>query len=318
VKFAEFPDVDPTEKWRQGIHMVKTPFCALCADDDLVILDGLRRCLNTLRTNLAASVVQGYSFTFLPQLNGDIELNNIVYFNPSIEEKSAVGRIAKLFEQYQAPTYGAFRTPVLQRIYDASRPLERDLSRELLWSALTAVEGAIIRLPCFSYGRNMGPSGAYECWHPLEWFCKDPDSLFAEYLRYRELVAAAVLERADNDQTPQQVCDMLDCIHLRYLAKHAPDSVLEFIVQQQVAGADFASYWPSHEIQLPLYHSSGVRPSKMGETLSPTNIRRKDRSYKLFPSFFAPLGVEAPRVDEVVQLLATLDSYPAIPDATSP
>src|SRR4030081_2124399 len=35
VEFAEFPDLEPAEKWRQGIHKVTTPFCALCADDDI-------------------------------------------------------------------------------------------------------------------------------------------------------------------------------------------------------------------------------------------------------------------------------------------
>ena len=27
VEFAEFPDLEPIEKWRQGIHKVRTPFC---------------------------------------------------------------------------------------------------------------------------------------------------------------------------------------------------------------------------------------------------------------------------------------------------
>ena len=34
VEFAEFADLEPAEKWRQGIHKVTTSFCALCADDD--------------------------------------------------------------------------------------------------------------------------------------------------------------------------------------------------------------------------------------------------------------------------------------------
>ena len=88
VEFAEFPDLEPIEKWRQGIHKVTTPFCALCADDDLVILEGVRRCLVSLRSNLTASVVQGYSFTFLLRPDGDIELNNIVYFRPTIDDPS--------------------------------------------------------------------------------------------------------------------------------------------------------------------------------------------------------------------------------------
>ena len=42
----------------------------------------------SLRSNLTRSVVQGYSFTFLPRPDGDMELNNIVYFRPTIDDAS--------------------------------------------------------------------------------------------------------------------------------------------------------------------------------------------------------------------------------------
>jgi glycosyltransferase domain-containing protein len=319
VEFAEFPDGNLVEKWRQGIHKVSTPFCALCADDDLVILGGVRRCLDTLRGNPAASVVQGYSFTFLPRLNGDIELNNIVYFTPSIEEDSPLERLAKLFERYQAPSYGVFRTEALQRTYDLFRPLTKTLLLELLWSALTAIDGHIIRLPDFSYGRSMGPSAAYDHWHPLEWFCKDPDGLFAEYLRYRELLAAAVMRQPDNEQEFDEVHHVLDLIHLRYLAKHAPDAALEFIAEQQMACVQFSEYWPRHEVHLPLYTAAGVRGSTP-EIFGEISIQHRARSYLLFPSFYAPAETESPHMDDIIRLIDTLGNYKptfdGIPEAT--
>jgi glycosyltransferase domain-containing protein len=246
VEFAEFADLEPAEKWRQGIHKVTTSFCALCADDDIVILAGVQRCLDALRTNLSASTVQGYSFTFLPRSDGDMELNNIVYFRPTIDDASPLQRLDKLFQQYQALSYGVFRTPTLRRILDALQPLTKTLARELLWSALTAVNGHVIRLPHFSYGRNMGASKPYDYWHPLEWFSKDPESLFAEYLRYRGLTAAAIIQRPDNEHQFDEIHEMLDLIHLRYLARHAPDSAVKFITEQQISGIDFAEYWPRH------------------------------------------------------------------------
>jgi glycosyltransferase domain-containing protein len=309
VEFAEFPDLDPTEKWRQGIHKVATPFCALCADDDLVVLEGTRQCLSTLSANPAASVVQGYSFTFLARPDGDMELNNIVYFNPTIDDDSPLARLDKLYQQYQAPSYGIFRTPALQRIFDALQPMTEILARELLWSSLTVIDGQLIRLPNFSYGRSMGPSTTYERWHPLEWFCKDPDSLFAQYLPYRELVAAAVMQRPDNEQQLGEVRDVLDVIHLRYLARHAPDSVLEFIAEQQMAGVDFAEYWPRHELHLPLYEAAGIGMSTPPETLRPVSVRGHARSYLLFPSFYAPRGIESPQMNDIVRLMGILDSY---------
>jgi hypothetical protein len=120
----------------------------------------VRQCLEVLRRNPSASVVQGYSFSFLPRPDGDMELANIVYFTPSIIDKTPLQRLARLFAQYQAPSYGIFRTQSLQRTFDTLQPITSILARELLWSALTVIEGANIRLPDFSYGRSIGPSAS--------------------------------------------------------------------------------------------------------------------------------------------------------------
>jgi glycosyltransferase domain-containing protein len=309
IEFAEFPDLAVEKKWHQGVDKVSTPFCALCADDDLVVLEGVRQCLDALGGNAAASVVQGHSFTFLPRPDGDMELSNIVYFSPSIDDGSPLARLDTLFQQYQAPTYGMYRTAALQRVFAALEPMTKILPRELMWSALAAIEGQVVRLPVFSYGRNMGPSAAYEHWHPLEWFCKNPDGLFAEYLRYREYIVAAVIQRPDNMHKPEEIRGVLDVIHLRYLAKHAPDSSLKFIVDQQMAGIDFAEYWPRHEIHLPLYEAAGIGASQPAESLGSVNMRGRERSYILSPSFYAPRRADPPKVDSVVRLIGVLDGY---------
>src|SRR5262249_33048321 len=118
VEFAEFSDLDPAEKRRQGINNVTTRFCALCASDDLVILEGLRGCLDALRGNPAASVAVGACFTFLPRPDGEIELNG-VQLGATINDASPLKRLDRLLQQYQAPSYGVFRFRVLQRILDA-------------------------------------------------------------------------------------------------------------------------------------------------------------------------------------------------------
>jgi hypothetical protein len=81
----------------------------------------------------------------------------------------------------------------------------KTLTRELLWSALAAIDGHLVRMPDFSYGRCMGPSGRYGCRHPLEWFCKDSDGLLTEYLPYCDLLVEAMMQRADNEQQPDEI-----------------------------------------------------------------------------------------------------------------
>jgi glycosyltransferase domain-containing protein len=312
VEFAAFPELEPGEKCRQGIRKVTTPFCALCADGDVVILEGMRQCLDALRRNPAASVAQGRSFGFQPRPDGDMELNNTVDLRATIEDLSPSARLGNLFRQYQTTNSGMFRTPVLLRIFDALQPMTKVLARDLLWSALTVIEGQSLHLSNFSYGRSMGSSDTYDHSHPLEWLCKDPEGLFAEYLRYRELLAAAVMRRPDNELQPDEVRDLLDLIHLRYLVQHAPDSVLEFITEQQIAGFDFADYPPHRQTYFPLYDAATIGAAAKSQALRAVHMRGRERSYLLFPNFYAPRGSESPQLDSVIRLIGILDRYPPV------
>jgi glycosyltransferase domain-containing protein len=311
VDYLEFPsETHPFDKFREGVHKVTTEFCALCADDDLVVLDGVERCLDALRANPLASVAQGYSFSFLCRQSGDMDLGSLLYFNSTIDDAAPLGRVANLFARYQAATYGNYRTPVLARILDTIKPMASILGRELLGSALAAVEGQMIRVPCFSHGRSMDASEAYERWHPLEWFAKDPQGLFTEYTVYREVMAEAVLRRPDNPLDATAVRLVLDTIHLRYLLKHAPDGALAFIAQEKMAGAPFEAYWPRAEIHQPLYEAASIGTSAPASVPAIARERYHDgRVYSLHPNFFAPLGANAPSDAAIDELLHGLDHY---------
>jgi glycosyltransferase domain-containing protein len=318
VELVEVPDLEPDEKRRRGIHKVTTRFCAVCTDRDLVILEGVRECLEILRTNLMASVVQGCSFSFLPRSDGDVELNDIMHFGRTIDDLSPMRRLISLLQRYQSPLYGVFRTAALQRILDTLQPMTKALARDLLWTALTVIEGHHIGLSSFTYGRRRGSSDRSDCWHPLEWFCKDADGMFAEYLRYRELLASALTRRPDNDLQSEEVRDLLDLIHLRFLAQHAPDSVLEFIASQEIASIDFANDWPPRRFPLPPFKATSTGTPAESETLSPFNVRGRDRGYLLFPGFYAPARSDQPQFDSVVRLIGILDSYRPTTDGSRP
>jgi glycosyltransferase domain-containing protein len=322
LDYAEFPaETHPFDKFREGVHKVTTQFCALCADDDLVVLDGVKRCLDALRCNPRASVAQGYSFSFLCRADRKMDLGNILYFSSTIEDATPLARVAKLFARYQAATYGNYRTPVLQRIFDTLKPMTSILARELLGSALAAIEGQMIRVPCFSHGRSMDASESYEHWHPLEWFAKDPQGLFSEYRIYRELMAQAVLKRPDNNLDAAAVRRVLDLLHLRYMVKHAPDGALAFMTEQKMLGVPFEGYWPRPEIHQPLYEAARIGTSasvSTGVAAEKCSGFGDGRTYNLHPNFSAPLGTDAPSDEAVTELLHSLDHYDFRPSSACP
>jgi glycosyltransferase domain-containing protein len=312
LDYVEFPsEMHPFDKFREGVHKVTTEFCALCADDDLVMLDGVKRCLEALRRNPRASVAQGYSFSFLCHQNGDMDLGNILYFSSTIDDATPLARLAKLFARYQAATYGNYRTPALQRILDTLKPMTSMLGRELLGSALAAIEGQMIRVPCLSHGRSMDASESYQRWHPLEWFAKDPPGLFSEYQLYRELLVQAVLKRADNALDAVAVARVLDLIHLRYMIKHAPDSALAFMTDQKMCSVPFEEYWPQPKIHQPLYEAACIGTSAPESTQAAVEKRTGPggRTYNLHPNFSAPLGTDSPGREAIADLLHSLDHY---------
>jgi len=312
LDYAEFPsEMHPFDKFREGVHKVTTDFCALCADDDLVLLDGVQRCLEALRSNPLASVAQGYSFSFLCPQDGDMDLGNVLYFTSTIDDATPLARLAKLFARYQAATYGNYRTAVLQRIFDTLKPMRSILARELLGTALAAIEGQMLRVACFSHGRSMDTSESYEHWHPLEWFAKDSQGLFSEYHSYRELMAEAVLARPDNTLNAAAVRRVLDLIHLRYMVSHAPDGALAFIADQKMSGVPFEEYWPRPEIHQPLYEAAHVgtsAPATAGYSVEGGRFGG-ERVYNLHPNFSAPLGMAAPAQEAIKDLLHALDNY---------
>jgi glycosyltransferase domain-containing protein len=324
LDYVEFQsDTHPFDKFREGVHKVTTEFCALCADDDLIVPDGVQRCVDALRSTPQASVAQGLSFSFLCDPDGDMDLANVLYFSSTIDDATPLARVAKLFACYQAATYGTYRTPVLQGILDTLVPVRSILARELLGSALASIEGHMIRVTCFSHGRSMDTSESYEHWHPLEWFAKDSQGLFSEYHQYRELLVQAVLKRPDNPLDTAAVQRVFDLIHLRYMVKHAPESALAFIAEQEMHGVPFKEYWPRPEIHYPLYEAARVG------TLAPPSIKmisRKrsrcrdgERRYNLHPNFYAPLGADAPGHEAIMNLLHSLDHYDfRLPAVTPP
>jgi glycosyltransferase domain-containing protein len=321
LEYVEFPsETHPFDKFREGLHKVTTEFCALCADDDLVLLDCVQHCLDALRSNPNASVAQGYSFSFLCQHDGDMDLGNILYFTPTIDDSTPLARLAKLFARYQAATYGNYRTPVLQRIFDTLKPMRSILARELLGTALAAIEGPMIRVSCFGHGRSMDASESYEHWHPLEWFAKDPRGLFSEYHHYRELMAQAVLSRPDNTLEAEAVRRVLDLIHIRYMVRHAPDGALAFIADQKLSGVPFEEYWPRPEIHHPLYETASIGTSApaIPATLIDGGRIGLQRSYNLHPNFSAPLGTAAPAQTAIMDLLHSLEDYQLESPAAQP
>lgn len=264
ISYKEYDQtIKPFDKFYDGVSQVPTEFCQLCADDDLILVKELGLCVEQLKLHPKASVVHGYYFTFLEdEIPGGMDISQILYYSNTIDAEQPLLRLRNLFKQYQALTYGVYRTAILKRILHTIKNVDRILARELLASALAVVYGHAIRLPLFTHGRSQGASESYQYWHPLEWLMKTPQGLFNDYQRYQKILVTETINAADNGVLlKEEVERKIDLIHLSYLLRHAPKDSYEFLMDKIMQDKGVDDVWPALEVQLPLIHAAHAEAS---------------------------------------------------------
>jgi hypothetical protein len=252
-------------------------------------------------------------------------------------------RLRQLFRNYQALTYGTYRTQALQRVLELVKPLESLLARELLASALSVMHGKVRRLRCFTNGRSFGPSGNYRHWHPLEWLIDSPDGLFAEYGRYREILIRELMATPAYVRSLETTQRIVDLIHMFYLLRHVPFEAYDFILDHVTSGKEPYEFWPADQIQLPLIRASAYFPPptaggakaepsekpmmelvdrlrdlfakisgrRASSEVFPRRVRTSAREYRLHQQFVRPEPVELFSISDVdvARLLQSMDGY---------
>lgn len=340
IDYREYDvSIKPFDKFYDGVAHVKTPFCQLCADDDLIMVDEIPRCIQSLITHPDASVVHGYYFAFFEcETQKSIDISQILYYTPTNDADEPLLRLRNLFKQYQALTYGIYRTPILQHILYTVKSVDRILARELLASALAVVHGKIIRLPCFTHGRSMSASESYQFWHPLEWLVRTPEGLFSEYKDYKKILVAEMMGLSNNVLTQAEVERKVDLIHFDYLLHHTPLNAYEFLMNNVFLGREIDEVWADHAVQMPLIQAAnniqkkallaesvdittrvfkklrGLLQKKSVRPLEqqyPEEAKTSVRTYRLHKNFLEPeVGYSiSVNVNDVSKLTMALDNY---------
>lgn len=348
IQYLEFdPTIKPFDKFAQGVAKVKTKYCQLCADDDLIMIEGIHHCLDFLRQNEKFVVAHGYYFMFKECTEqGGMDIPYTLYHAPSYEAKNPIHRLQSLFRNYQALTYGIYSTVVLQKIFAKVQGVEKILARELLSSALAVIYGKVARLPIFTHGRNQGASACYQCWHPLEWLMVDPKSLFAEYQHYAEILTQEIAQSQDFGQAITEIRRLVDLIHMFYLMRHAPESAYDFLLDQMIKGNSLYEVWNNKRVLDPLMETKyiaeiseqlnelpesandcnraskfiglvsrilvrlGLKAEKIASGIE--KVRTQVRSYRLHEAFVRPeqhLGIAALTEQKIQKLTLALDNY---------
>ena len=327
IRRVTYPsDVHPFLKVRDGAKQVGSPYCSICADDDIVLLPGLRACVALLDGRREAVAAHGLYFNF--HESSFFDLSEVVYRGPSVAAADPLLRLRALFGRYEAPFYAVYRTAVLADIFERVEEMRTTLGRELLTAALTAVAGEILRTTDFYYGRSTAGSFSYDAWHPWQFFTASPQALFDEYRVLRDIVAAAVPPDAgDADGTRMRA--VIDLVFLGYLEPLLRSDVLQLIFADRIAGRDSMStaahVWKAFVRRRPRVslRVSLAGPGRIARALArlaagaiPMDYvvaRRAGgsrRTYRIFEEFLSSKGLGEPvGRGSVLAMLERLDAY---------
>lgn len=228
--------IPPFEKFALGAALVQTEYAAMCADDDLVLPGALPQIVQFLDRSPDHAVAHGWYFSF--DYGASFDVPGVTYCGESLEMDHPLHRLHECLRRYEALTYGVFRAQVLQDALSASNSVSSMMAKELVGGAIAAISGKVARLPVFYYGRSLAPSQSYVNWVPVHFLARSPADLFAAYREYRPLILDALDRAGLPDARAADTGDLVDLIHLRYLADYAKSTVIDDLIAGRFAGGD--------------------------------------------------------------------------------
>lgn len=190
------------EKMFRSVEKVTSPYCALWADDDFQVPEGLLACLRFLDENPDDSSCMGQ---FIAVRRHEQATDVFLETYPSREEPSAAERILRWSENFYSSFYAVYRTPVLREMLRASMKAscyERcRIIPEILMgqTALLLGRQRMLAIPSIVYQMHDGnDSRVTPC-------VRDDASFPEDYRRYRRemapiVAAGACLSLAEADR----------------------------------------------------------------------------------------------------------------------
>jgi glycosyltransferase domain-containing protein len=308
--------ITPFEKFWRGSQEVRTEFCSLCADDDVLMLDAILPLVNFLQEHPDFSAAHGLYFTFYDNVH--IGITSIVYSGGSFGRDDPLLRFLDFFRRYEAVTYALYRAEVMRYALAQIQAMQSMLARELLAGALTVVAGKVARLPIVYYGRSLHPSVPYQHWHPIDFLISSPQALFEDYAKYRRTLLESFDKNGASPETSVEVLKIIDLVHLRYLVDYVSPTMMDYLLEQVLAGRPPAEImlgvwprlsandaptlkrlWSSRTLRrfrerlvpsLRQYHLRWLLRTAQNQTVNATTFSGRPREYRLYEAFLSALA----------------------------
>lgn len=270
------PDITLHKKLKAGLDTVKTPLVAMCPDDDLILLEGIKKSGGYLIQNPEYSACHGY-YSLFSELNNIVNLFSIHWFAPSIDSDNPLERFSHLFRRYQAICWAVFKTEIMQEVCAAFFENITLVWQEYIWSSIPIIKGKVKRLPMIYCLRRID---SFELdGHPTFAMLESPSKFFSEYVLYREKIGNLVAPVVPISKT--DLARALDLSYATHLATHIKPSMFNFFTDQVISNPMTSIYnsQTANAISPPLPDTS---QGWINEKVF------RGTTYRIFPEFTCP------------------------------
>jgi glycosyltransferase domain-containing protein len=237
ARYMDFPSsISVAMKLYEGLKLVDTPYCAFCADDDLVFIEGLSQAASHLQNNPDYVSVDGIYLNFTQQQQiFDI---HVEYAAKGISAQDPGARILKGYQKYESLFYGVFRTSQAVNIFSGVSQVPTLHYQELFQTTSALLLGKTMRLPIFYAARqSCHPADpARDKWQTYYWFAENPQDFLQHYLEYREILWTFYQNHVtEQNYAKDEFMKMLDMTHAVYFSIGCPPAYFHSVFQTKWA-----------------------------------------------------------------------------------
>lgn len=281
--YINFPStIAVAEKLLEGLQRVVTPFCAFCADDDLVFIEGLAEALAFLQENLDYVCTDGIYLNF-NQIDDKVHLG-LEYARKGIDAAEPGARVFRLYQNYESLFYGVFRTKQAQAIFSGVSKNPSLHYQELFQATSALLIGKSKRLAGFYAARQscQPADQGREKWQTYYWFAEDPKEFLEHYQIYRQQLWSFYQSTVSGPLcSREEFFQIMDLAHAIYFSKGCPPAYFHAVLQAK---------WPQDSYQeFDLYHDNLCNQLKSGRRISQELLMEKIINWlpKKFASFYS-------------------------------
>ena len=208
IKYLSFhPDVSPFQKFADAISSVTTKYCVMCADDDFITPNSMKKCIDFLERNPEFTAVGGYYYDFLALKQSNRKKTffwrKYLFSSENIENYMTItspepkDRLSIHFTNYFPTIYYIHQTDFLQMIYKEILQNTSDVRfGEILLDMLTIIHGKIQTLDILYGARESIVTSSTSTYSRLSHFINN-GTYDEKFQKFRECLVNHLIEKQE-------------------------------------------------------------------------------------------------------------------------